>query len=115
MSASKTSSTGQELPPHLRTVSAYQLAEMLGKTAHTVYTDLTRAPDRLPAPIRVPGARVIWLESTVLAWLQSHQVAPAASAVKRGRPTKVQQQARARREAAAATSLPGCDVGGQPC
>jgi predicted DNA-binding transcriptional regulator AlpA len=81
------------------TYSADMLGAVLHKTIGSIWADLSRAPHRLPPPIRVEGMRqAIWLESTVLAWLQERQV---DAAPRRGRPTKRQQIERAARAAAA--------------
>ena len=93
-----------------RALDAAELGErFLSKTEDTVWADLARAPDRLPPPIRIPGTRkALWLESTVVAWLQAHQVSAATAAPKRGRPTKREQIERIERAArAAAAAAPG--------
>ncbi len=84
------------------TLDGHDLAEVLHITPATVWNSLSTNPDRLPPPVRVAGAAgVIWLESTVLAWLQERQVAAKATAPKRGRPTKRAQIEKAARTAAA--------------
>ena len=85
----------------LVTYSADMLGAVLHKTTGSIWADLSRAPHRLPPPIRVEGTRqAIWLESTVLAWLQAHQLDATS---RRGRPTKRQQIERAARAAVAET------------
>ena len=78
-----------------RTLDAAELgARYLYKTEGTIWSDLARAPDRLPPPVRIPGTRkTLWLESEVIDWLQKHSTGKAAP--KRGRPTKRQQVERA--------------------
>ena len=82
-----------EKSPTLRLLGAEALGVLLHKTTATVWCDLSRAPERLPPPIRIPGTRkALWLESAVLAWLQERQV---QAKPRRGRPTKRQQIDRA--------------------
>lgn len=76
----------------LRTLDAHGLAAVLGVTPATVQCDLSRAPHRLPPPLRIPGRRTLWLESTVSDWLRRHE---QQTARRRGRPTKVEAAARA--------------------
>jgi len=84
----------------LCTLDAEALGRVLKKSALSIQLDLGRAPHRLPPPIRIPGTRAaLWLESTVLAWLQANQADALGSDRRRGRPTKLEQ---ARRQAAAA-------------
>lgn len=55
-------------------LSGRELAELLHVSASTISKDLSRAPYRLPPVVRVPGRKkAIWLRSTVMAWLMSHQ------------------------------------------
>ncbi len=89
-----------------RTLDAAELgARYLYKTEATVWADLSRAPARLPPPIHIPGARkTLWLESTVVAWLEACQVSEKPAAPKRGRPTKrmqIEKERSARNKAAA--------------
>ena len=86
----------KSLPPRL--LGAEAIGVLLHKTTATVWCDLSRAPERLPPPIRIPGTRkALWLESAVLAWLQERQV---QAKPQRGRPTKRQQIDRATSAAA---------------
>lgn len=76
-----------------QTLNAKQLGVLLNKRTNTVWSDLSRAPERLPPAIRIAGTRqTLWLESTVHRWLQERQVEVK---VRRGRPTKRQQIERA--------------------
>ena len=85
----------QRAPAAFRTLDAHDLGELLRKTASSVQADLSRAPHRLPPPIRIEGGGcALWLESRVLAWLQEREVKVSASP-QRGRPTKRQQIERA--------------------
>ena len=76
-----------------RTLDAAEIGtRYLYKTEGTVWADLSRAPARLPPPIHIPGARkTLWLESTVVAWLEECQVPAKTAAPKRGRPSKRMQ------------------------
>lgn len=81
----------------IRTLDAKALSLVLHKTPETIACDLSRAPHRLPPPIRVAGTRpALWLESSVLSWLQDRQI---GAMPKRGRPTKRQQIERAKTNA----------------
>lgn len=81
--------------PSVKTLDSQGLGMVLGKAAISVQADLSRAPHRLPPPIRIDGARgALWLESTVLEWLQSHQLGALEQPRRRGRPTKAEQLAR---------------------
>lgn len=84
----------------LELLTAADIAMLLGKSVSAVRGDLSRAPGRLPPAIRIPGGgQALWLGSTVLKWLQSHETGggnKARAASRRpGRPTKVEQQRRA--------------------
>ena len=84
----------------LSTLNATALGLVLCKTPLSIQCDLSRAPHRLPPPIRIENTRqTLWLESTVLAWLQERQV---ETKPRRGRPTKRHQMDRAERAAAPA-------------
>ena len=83
----------------ISTLNAHILGPILGKTAGSVQSDLSRAPHRLPPPIKIEGTRqTLWLASTVLEWLQARQVELRP---RRGRPTKREQIDRAAKAAAA--------------
>lgn len=85
-----------------RVLTAQDVAAILGKSVASVRGDLSRAPGRLPPAVRIPGGgQALWLESTVLQWLQSHETGGGGGGEKvaprrPGRPTKVEQQRRAR-------------------
>lgn len=88
----------------LCTLDAEALGRVLKKSALSIQLDLGRAPHRLPPPIRIPGTRsALWLESTVLEWLQANQSQPLGAAPKRGRPTKLEQARRSAAQAGAET------------
>lgn len=78
----------------LETLTAPELARVLGKSKHSVMADVHRAPSTLPPRIKIPGShRLLWLKKDVLAWLESHRAgpdpafapAPAPAPAKRGR------------------------------
>lgn len=56
------------------TLGTADIAQLLHKSEKTVKRDVTTAPWRLPPRVRIPNSRrVMWLRSTVEAWLQKHQ------------------------------------------
>ena len=70
------------------TITSSELAAILGLSPNTIHSALIRRPDRLPPPIRIPGAnRLIWRRSDVDAWIDAFQSQPAN--LRRGRPLKV--------------------------
>lgn len=90
-----------------KTLTASELASILGKSVASIRGDLSRCPARLPPAVRIPGGgQALWLEATVLAWLQSHETAirpspkQGTSTRRRGRPTKAEQLRRASAAAA---------------
>lgn len=75
-----------------RTLNSTKLAKLLCLSPQTIHPTLNRRPDRLPQPIRTPGSsRLIWLESDVLSWLESHKSKTETAPRKRGRPHKKPQ------------------------
>jgi predicted DNA-binding transcriptional regulator AlpA len=73
----------------MRTLNSTDLAELFCLSPLSIHSTLVRRPDRLPPPIRVPGSsRLLWLESDVLAWLESHKSKAESAPRKRGRPFK---------------------------
>ena len=51
-----------------------QLGAILHKSEATVRSDVHRAPERLPPRIVMPNShKLLWLRSTVEAWLLQHQ------------------------------------------
>jgi hypothetical protein len=85
------------IAPALRTVDVHGLAVVLHKSVASVRNDLSRAPQRLPPPIIV-GKKALWLETSVVEWLQGQTRQRQAEVLppRRGRPTKVEQARRAR-------------------
>lgn len=84
------------------------IARILRKSVHSVRHDLTRNSRSLPPRCAIPGAnRNLWRLQDVQNWLASHvehppveeklSVSPSPSR-RRGRPTKIEQTARARGE-----------------
>ena len=46
------------------------LAKLLRRSVSTVRSDVTRRPETLPPPVRVPGGRrVLWRAEDVQAWI----------------------------------------------
>lgn len=85
------------------TLGSADLAAILGLSPYSLHSALSRRPERLPRPVRIPGARrLLWRRQDVEAWLAQYaQPAPAKRG--RGRPTKVEQMQRSRTQ-----------TGGQP-
>ena len=96
------------LPP---TLGVEGLAALLHAAPQTVKNNASRAPEKLPPPIRTGGRRLIWITADVMDWLQARRDGPAptvtthgsgrdatASAAtsprRRGRPTKAERLAR---------------------
>ena len=77
-----------------------QLSEQIGKTANTIRTCATNKKYQhlIPRPFKLPNSRrLCWYEHDVLAWINSTRPAePPPPKRLRGRPTKVEQLARAR-------------------
>lgn len=78
-----------------------QLAELLHRSVHTIRLDAGRAPGRLPPLCRLPGhSRLLWRQEDVIKWINDHIQPPPTTPTptpprRRGRPTKVEQRARA--------------------
>jgi predicted DNA-binding transcriptional regulator AlpA len=50
------------------------LAELLGRSVNTIRHDVTRAPHRLPPPVRLPDSRLVrWQPKVVAVWIEGHQ------------------------------------------
>jgi hypothetical protein len=106
------------LPP---TLGVEGLAALLHAAPQTVKNNASRAPEKLPPPVRTGGRRLIWITRDVFTWLEARRAAPAPAALvahpaapdappfpprvsvapaggaappKRGRPTKAEQLAR---------------------
>ncbi len=92
-------------PPALWTVD--DLSAFLRRTKSSIYSDSRRNPASLPPGFKIPGAqRWLWHPGRVLEWLEAIAV-PAVPAtvspaqaeekkpLRRGRPTKAEQLARA--------------------
>lgn len=96
-----TPSTPTASPPNLAApmYGVVEIAALLHRSEHTIRLDASRAPGRLPPICRLPGHnRLLWRREDVMAWIDAHvQLPPTApaSARRRGRPTKVEQRARA--------------------
>lgn len=52
------------------------LVPLLHRTVETIKVDARRKPDSLPPRLKIPGSsKLLWLESDVVAWLQSCRTA----------------------------------------
>ena len=90
---------GSNIPPNLQTLNSVGLGKILHKSHLTIEADLSRAPERLPPPIRrTAGGAALWLPLTVLEWLKEQEEEPRPPRPKRGRPTKLEQEARRARK-----------------
>jgi predicted DNA-binding transcriptional regulator AlpA len=92
----------------LRILFIEQLSALIGKTATTIRTCATNAKYQhlIPTPFKLPHSRrLCWYEDDVLRWIESTRPAePPPARRPRGRPTKVEQLARARWAQTAAAS-----------
>lgn len=58
------------------TVDINELAKILHRSPHTIATEVTKAPHKLPPRLRLPGSRkVLWLRADVDQWILSHREA----------------------------------------
>ena len=65
---------------NLKTLTAEDLAPLLGRAASTIKTDVRRRPDSLPPRLKIPGSnRVLWLEADVLEWIQTCRTSQRAA------------------------------------
>lgn len=52
------------------------LAPLVGRAESTIRVDVSRRPETLPPRLVIPGSnKVMWLESDVLAWINSCRTA----------------------------------------
>ena len=52
------------------------LAPLVGRAESTIRVDVSRRPETLPPRLIIPGSsKVMWLESDVLAWINSCRTA----------------------------------------
>lgn len=59
------------------------LAQLLGRSPHTIRRDLRRNPDAVPPRLQLPGTRLLrWREAEVSSWLDRH--ASASSSAQKG-------------------------------
>lgn len=55
----------------LKTLTAEDLAPLLGRAVSTIKTDVRRRPQSLPPRLRIPGSKkLLWLEADVTAWFE---------------------------------------------
>ncbi len=89
-------------PPSIlrRILFIEELSVLIGKSTNTIRTCATNAKymHLIPRPFHLPfSRRLAWYEEDVLAWLnQAQAVGPEPTRRRRGRPTKLEQTARAR-------------------
>ena len=83
-----------------RRIGIERTSAMIGKAETTIRTYATNKKYQhlIPPPFKMPNSRrLCWFEHEVLAWMQSNRPAePPPPNRPRGRPTKVEQLARAR-------------------
>ena len=61
------------LDNELHTLTIEDLAHILKKSVRTIKNDVSRAPERLPPRLKIPGSdKVLWRANTVRDWLASH-------------------------------------------
>lgn len=53
-------------------INTKDLAKLLGLTVGSVHQYASRAPERLPPRMRLPGRRLQWDRDVVMAWLEDH-------------------------------------------
>lgn len=87
----------------LRTLAVPDMAQLLKLSETTIRTYATaqRYLHLIPRPFKRPGGRrLLWREQDVLKWLESGRPAsvPPPPRRPRGRPTKAEQAARARKQ-----------------
>lgn len=62
------------------------LVPLLHREIVTIKKDATRRPESLPPRLKIPGsAKLLWLESDVLEWLQSCRTAKEPTSIFKGR------------------------------
>lgn len=87
-------------PSRKHFLDVQDLSQVLGIALATVYSDLSRAPWKLPPGYRLPGRRkLLWDPDEVAAWVKRYPdrnneplsvgLSPAARRRGRGRPSKV--------------------------
>ena len=84
----------------IRILFIEQVAVLIGKSQTTIRTFATSSKYKhlIPPPFKMPGSRrLCWYETDVLAWIKATQpTEPPPARRPRGRPTKREQQVRAR-------------------
>jgi predicted DNA-binding transcriptional regulator AlpA len=103
-------SEGESFHEHLRLWKIDGLSNFMDIPTATIYSNLRRAPERVPPPIVLPGGQLRWDPVEVRRWLACLQKQPSqcvqvvsAPRRRRGRPTKKEEVARRAR----AASWPG--------
>lgn len=85
----------------LELLTLEQLSELVHKAVSTLQSDLSRAPERLPPVVKLPGnRRALFRRADVEAWINRHVALPTLPheqrVKRRGRPTKAEQLSRQR-------------------
>jgi predicted DNA-binding transcriptional regulator AlpA len=100
---------GERFPEHMRLWKIGDLSNFMDIPIATIYSNLRRAPERVPPPIVLPSGQLRWNPVEVRRWLTCLQKQPSqreqvvtAPRRRRGRPTKKEEVARRAR----ATSWP---------
>lgn len=77
-----------------KVVGPEYLVPLTHRTLATIKVDARSRPETLPPRLKIPGsAKLLWLETDVLDWLQSCRTAKEeAPQPKRGRPSQVFRQ-----------------------
>jgi hypothetical protein len=77
-----------------KVVGPEYLVPLIHRTLSTIKVDARARPESLPPRLKIPGsAKLLWLETDVLNWLQSCRTAKEdAPRTKRGRPSQVFRQ-----------------------
>lgn len=71
----------------LKVVGPEYLVPLLHKQVSTIRVDASRRPESLPPRLLIPGStKLLWLESDVLAWIESCRTAkPEKTSIFKGR------------------------------
>lgn len=60
----------------IETVDIHGLAAILHRSPHTIATEVSKAPHKLPPRLRLPHSRkVLWLRADVEKWINAHREA----------------------------------------
>lgn len=71
------------------TMTAQELADVLGIDVLTLYDRRSKKPDTIPKPLAIPGQKILlWLSEDVKRWLIQFRAEPVQEPPRRGRPPK---------------------------